>query len=337
MKFIKRIGMVLAVLIVLWTLLAFFGPKRIHVERSMAMQTDASVPFNQVNTLKNWKNWSYWDHLDTVTMKDTWEGPEAGAGAKHGWDSPNKQVGKGTLTITKSEPNRFVETELYFDGMGTSMGGWKMADTAGMAKVTTYMDMDVAFMMRPVMLFMNMDKMLGDDFEKSLTSLKNYCEKMPKQEQYTLVEKDQPAMMLLTVKDSVKNIAEIGPKLGEMFQKVGVEMKKAGAEFAGPVFAVYSVFKPGENIVFEAGVQVNRKVTGKMKEVRYWETQPGKVVCLDYYGPYDKMQPAYDQINQWAKDNNKKLGKDAWELYVGDPGLEKDPMKVLTQVMYYIE
>jgi effector-binding domain-containing protein len=337
MKFLKRLGIFILALLVVWIVLALFQPKVVHVQRSMVMNTDAATVYSQVNTLKNWKVWSFWDNIDKKTMKDTWEGPESGVGAIHKWESPNDSVGKGTLTITKSEANKLVETKLEFDGKGEAMGGVRLADTTGGTNVTWYMDMEIPFFFRPMCLFMNMDKMLGPDFEKTLSNLKSTCENMPKPMEFAMGEKDQPSMMVLTILDSVKTIDQIGPKLGELYGKIGAELKEANGKMAGPVFAIYHTFAPGNKIVLEAGVPVDKKIEKTSAPVKYWETKAGKVVSLDYYGPYDKMQPAYDQVKKWAQDNNKKLADAPWEIYVGDPGVEKDPMKILTQLVYYVE
>ena len=57
---------------------------------------------------------------------------------------------------------------------------------------------------------------------------------------------------------------------------------------------------------------------------------------VDFYGPYDKLKAAHDAIAQYAKDKGLKLKSPAIEEYIGDPGVEKDPNKVLTRVYYLI-
>ena len=335
MKFFKRVVIFILVLLVIWSVAALFCPKVIHVERSMIMKSDAKTVFTQINTLKNWKTWSFWDNIDTKTMKDEFTGPESGVGAKHAWESPNDSVGKGSITISKSEENKFVGLELHFDGKGDATSAWKIADTTGGVNVTTYIDFAMPFFMRPMCLFMNMDKMLGPDFERSLSNLKTIAEK-PVTPDYMVVEKDQASMMILSIPDSVKSVNDIGPKLGALYGEIGMQVGKAGAKMAGPVFCIYHHFAPNR-IIMEAGVQVDKKISKTEGRVKYWETKGGKVVSVDYYGSYDKMQPVYDIIKKWAADNNKKLSTDAWEIYIGDPGIEKDWSKILTQVVFAVE
>src|ERR1041385_2619959 len=136
MKILKRIVIVIVILLAAWIILALIAKPEVHVERTTMINAPASAAFEQVNSLKNWKTWSYWDNIDKVSMHDSFAGPESGVGALHYWNSPNDSVGKGNLKITQSTPNQFVETELSFEGMGSSMGGWKFKDTTGGVMVT---------------------------------------------------------------------------------------------------------------------------------------------------------------------------------------------------------
>jgi hypothetical protein len=175
MKILKGIGFTIIILGVIYIVLALFGPSKMHVERSTMINASSGTVYNEINTIKEWQTWSYWDNIDP-NMKSTYEGPESGVGAVHHWTSENDSVGNGMLTVMKSEPTSLVECKLEFEGMGEAISGWKISDTTGGVKATAYMDSDVPFMMRPMMMFMNMDAMLGPDFEKSLSGLKSRCE-----------------------------------------------------------------------------------------------------------------------------------------------------------------
>jgi effector-binding domain-containing protein len=342
MKILKRIGIVLGVLVGIWVILALFAPAKVHVERTTMVNAPSNVVFEQVNTLGNWKSWSYWDNIDKVTMKDSFSGPPAGVGAVHYWDSPNDSVGKGSLTITKSEPNSFVETTLYFDGMGTSVGGWKMKDTAGAVQVTTYMDMESPFLMRPMLLFMNMDEMLGGDFEKSLAGLKGVAEASAKAAPTSDVKIEATTvepMKVMTIMDSCTS-ANISEKLGALYGEIGEAMKKQNLNQAGAPFAVYHKVTTNAdgsmNFVLQAGIQVDKpgKTDGRVK---YWETPAGNVVKAWHYGTYEATAQTHELIDAWMTKNGKTADGSPWEVYVTDPGVEKDPSKWLTEIYYPVK
>lgn len=342
MKIVKRIALVLGILVGIWLILALIAPAECHVERTTVINAPAATVYEQVNSFRNWKTWSYWDNIDKQTMNDSFAGPEAGVGATHYWNSPNDSVGKGHLTITKSEPNSFVETELFFDGMGSSFGGWKIKDTVGGVKVTTYMDMKSPFMMRPMMLFMNMDKMLGGDFEKSLAGLKQASEAAANAAPTSNVRIEATTvepMKIMSVLDSCTS-ANISQKLGELYGEVGVALKKQNLNQAGAPFAVYHKVTTNPDgsmhFVIQAGIPVDKagKTDGRVK---YWETPAGNVVKAWHYGSYESTAQTHELMHNWITKNGKTIDGAPWEVYVTDPGNEPDQSKWLTEIYYPVK
>ena len=336
MKILRKIGIALFALAFIYIVLAFIAPSHCRVERSAIINSDAKIVFTNVNTLKKWKQWSYWDNIDKVTMKDSFSGPESGVGAKHWWESKNDSVGKGTLTISKSEENKYIEAELYFDGMGTSMAGWRFADTTGGTKVTASMDMDIPFLGRPFMMFMNMDKMLGGDFEKTLAGLKTLSENEPKTPEIIVEEKDIPAMHVLTITDTVSVTPEIGPMLGKLYMEIGKVATEFKYEQNGAVFCIYHKFD-SNMIVMEAGIPIKTKGDKTKGRVKNYSFSGGKAAFTEFKGPYEQTILAHNAINKWAKENGKTLLASPWEVYVNDPGIVKDPNEYLTDIYYFIK
>lgn len=341
MKILKRIAIVLGALVVVYLVVAMVCSSTVHVERSMVINADSKTVYDQVNTLQNWKSWSYWDNIDTA-MVSKYEGPAAGVGAKHSWESNNDSVGKGTLTITKAEEGRFVETELYFDGMGTSLGGWKIRDTTEGVLVTTYMDMEIPFLMRPMMAMMDMDAMLGSDFSKSLSGLKMVAEEKAKASAVPQVKIEATTagpMKVLTIKDSCTE-KDISEKLGALYGEIGQVMGTAGATQAGAPFAIYHKVEKtpdgGMKFWLEAGIPVDKEVKSSGR-VNYWEMPGGNVVKAWHYGSYESTEQTHETIDAWMKANNKAMAGAPWEVYVTDPGKEPDQSKWLTEIYYPVQ
>lgn len=338
MRILKRTALVLVIVLLVYIVAAFFCKSKVHVERSIAVKAEAATIFNQINTLKNWKNWSYWDNIDK-NMKSVYSGPEAGVGAKHSWESASDSVGKGTLTITKSEPNKFVETELAFEGMGTSLGGWKINDSAGTVTVSTYMDINVDFLFRPMMAMMNMDEMLGSDFNKSLSNLKNYCEKLPANPELKIEATTIGPMKMLTIKDSADE-SNISQKLGELYGQIGAVMKKQNLNMAGAPFAFYDHVQDLEGgkmkFVLRAGITIDRagKTDGR---VEYSEMRGGNVVKGMHYGSYESTGISHDLMQKWMQENGKTIIGSPWETYVTDPMTVADTSKWLTEIYYPVK
>lgn len=338
MKILIRTAIALGIIVVIYVVIALFCQSRIHVERSLAIKADASTIFNQINDLKNWKNWSYWDNIDP-NMKSSFEGPNAGVGAKHLWESENDSAGKGTLTITKSEPNTFVETELSFEDMGTSIGGWRIKDTAGSRTVSAYMDIDITFLLRPMMAMMDMEAMLGADFTKSLEGLRKTCEGMSTTPELRIEATTVGPMKVVTIGDS-GTMMEIGEKLGAIYGEIGAYLKKEGATMAGAPFSIYhkEVTAPDGMMTFwfEAGVAVDKEVKSTDR-IQYKEMPGGNVVKAMHYGSYEATAKSHELMQTWMSTNGKTVTGSPWESYVTDPMMEKDTAKWLTEIYYPVK
>ena len=110
MKIVKRILITLVVLAIIITAVGFLSPKHVHVERSLTMKAPAEIIHAQINNLKNWNKWSPWYKMDTA-MKMVYNGTDAGAGAGYKWESQNKNVGSGDMTIISRSEERRVGKE----------------------------------------------------------------------------------------------------------------------------------------------------------------------------------------------------------------------------------
>jgi effector-binding domain-containing protein len=334
MNVVKKVFIVLLVLLGIFVLVSLFLPSKVKVQRSIFINAPSSVVFEQINNFKNWPKWSYWDNIDPE-MKSTYEGPESGVGAKHIWSSEHKDVGHGSITIVESKPNSLVMTDLDFEGMGTSHGGWTITDSANGSNVTTFMEMDMGFFGRIMGLMM--DKMLGGDFEKTLEGLKKHCESLPAVPQAgkIAVEPTTTPEQLLATYKSTTNLQTISDDIGASYGKIGEFMKKNQLEIAGPVLAIYHSFS-SEKIDMECGIPINKEVKGD-GTVNVIKLPAGNAIVAHYYGPYMGTKDAHAAIDTYVKENNKKVIGAPWEVYVTDPGVEKDTAKWLTEVYYPVE
>ena len=110
-------------------------------------------------------------------MKTTYSGTAAGTGAIYAW-SGNDQVGEGRMTITESQPSERVGIHLEFlkPFASTSETLFAFQPQGDAVKVTWTMKGENNFFAKAFGLFMNMDKMIGGDFEKGLAQLKTLAE-----------------------------------------------------------------------------------------------------------------------------------------------------------------
>ncbi|MBN8702339.1 MAG: SRPBCC family protein [Bacteroidetes bacterium] len=334
MKIVKRIGLIVLGLVLLVTIISLFLPKNAHVERSIIINTNKETPFELVNNLKQWDLWSPWHKIDTAMIK-TYSGPVAGTGASYSWDSKNRNVGQGKLTIIHSIPSDTINTELIFADQGTALGGYAFAKEAEGVKVTWWIDFEMG--MNPVAKIVGvfMDKMIGSDFETGLKSLKSISESMPMTPSIEMTEENIPGTKVVSIREEVKD-AEISSKMGEFFGELMTFTQTNKLQLAGPVFALYHGQSENE-IDLETCIPVAdfpAKAEGRIKAT---QLQPIKAVMYDYYGPYSKLSEAHAKINDWINHNSKKVNGSPREVYITDPVMEKDSTKWLTKIYYPVE
>jgi len=173
---LKKIGIALGVVVVIFLLVVATRPSTFKIERSLVVAAPPAIVFAQVNDFNLWAAWSPWEAMDP-TMKRTHSGAPSGVGAVYDW-SGNDKVGEGRMTITESRPGEAVGIKLEFikpmqatndtvftfkaEGEGTQVN-WAMSGNNN-------------FMAKAFSLFMNMDDMIGKDFEKGLASMKTVAE-----------------------------------------------------------------------------------------------------------------------------------------------------------------
>jgi len=173
---LKKIGIGLAVVLV--ALVGFIAtrPSTFHIERSTKIAAQPEVVFGQINDLHKWQGWSPWEKLDPA-MKKTHSGAPSGTGAVYSWVG-NKDVGEGRMTITDSRPSELVEIKLEFlkPFEATNKTTFSVKPGGDGSNVTWSMDGSNNFMSKAFGLFMDMDSMIGKDFEKGLAGMKQISE-----------------------------------------------------------------------------------------------------------------------------------------------------------------
>jgi effector-binding domain-containing protein/ribosome-associated toxin RatA of RatAB toxin-antitoxin module len=339
MKFLKRLLYFIVILVALLLVISFFLPSKAHVERSLQMKgvKPASV-YAQINDLKSYDKWMPWNKKDP-NMKKNWGDKTSGTGASYSWESKDKQVGNGSLTITESVPDKLVRTDLNFMENGTGKGGWELEEKDGGTNVKWFMDSEAGggFFTKAISkyVFLFMDKMVGKDFEDGLASLKKAAEATPAlpnmpDPKMVVEEKNSPSRDLLYIKTSADNFGDIGKRLGSAYGEIGAFAKSLGLKTTGAPMAFYS--GPDYPMQIEAAVPVDKLPPATQGNINVKQIQESKAIVIHFWGPYELIPKAYDKIKDWMKANNKESNGAPYEVYIGDPGVEKDPYKVQTDI-----
>ncbi|OFI38794.1 transcriptional regulator [Arthrobacter sp. SW1] len=142
------------------------------VSRSALIPAPPSAIFPLVNDFHEWTKWSPWEAMDP-NLSRSYSGPESGVGAKYEWTGNNK-VGSGNMEIVGSdEPSRVrIRLEFIKPFKGVNPTVFTFVPEGGATRVTWAMTGENKTLLSKLFsLVMNMDKMVGKDFEKGLASL----------------------------------------------------------------------------------------------------------------------------------------------------------------------
>lgn len=173
---LKKILLILAVAIATILVAAAFQPDEFRVTRNTTLAAAPAAVFAEVNDFRRWQGWSPWEKLDPA-MKRTFAGPAAGVGAVYGWDG-NNEVGAGRMTMTDARPAEFIRVRLEFlkPMEAQSTAEFTFRPEGGGTAVTWTMFGKNNYLGKIMCLFMNMDKMLGGQFEEGFAHLKAITE-----------------------------------------------------------------------------------------------------------------------------------------------------------------
>ncbi len=181
MRILKKILIGLGALIVLLFIISIFLPSTVHVERTVEIKAKAPAIYSLVNTPSTYDRWMPWNKIDPG-MKKQFFGPASGVGAGYSWESDNREVGNGSLTITESRPD-FVKSFMDFKENGTGTGGFILNEENDKTRVTWTMDskFEGNFFKAAIGKYMGlfMDKMVGPSFEQGLNDIKKIAESQP--------------------------------------------------------------------------------------------------------------------------------------------------------------
>lgn len=171
------VAMVIVVLVVGVLGYAASKPNAFRVERSAIIPAPPDKVFAFLGDFHRWEAWSPWERLDRE-MKKTYGGPASGKGATYEWEG-NRQVGQGRMEIIEATVPTKLKIKLNFikPFQAEHATEFTLRPSGGATDVTWAMHGQNQFMAKVMGIFMNMDKMIGNDFEKGLANLTTAAQK----------------------------------------------------------------------------------------------------------------------------------------------------------------
>jgi hypothetical protein len=176
---LKLIALIVIVAVVVVLVLAALKPDHFRVLRSASIDAPPERIFPLINDFHRWGAWSPYEHKDP-DMKRTFSGAASGRGAIYEW-AGNSNIGSGRMEIVESSAPSKVAIRLDFlkPFEAHNMATFTLEPAGGATKVTWIMDGPTPFVGKIMHVFINMDRMVGTDFEAGLANLKTAAEREP--------------------------------------------------------------------------------------------------------------------------------------------------------------
>lgn len=171
------IAILIAVFVAGVLILAATKPDSFQVRRAMTIKAPPEKLFALINDFKAWTAWSPWEEKDPA-MKRSYGAVTVGKGATYAW-AGDKNVGQGSMEITDAQSPSKLVLKLDFLKPFEAHNSVEFAIKAegDATSVTWTMTGPTPFLGKIIHVFIDMDKMVGKDFESGLAKLKAAAEK----------------------------------------------------------------------------------------------------------------------------------------------------------------
>jgi uncharacterized protein YndB with AHSA1/START domain len=169
------IAVVIALAIAVILILAAMRPDTFRIERKASIGAPTEKLFALISDFQQWRSWSPWENRDP-DLKRSYDGAERGKGAVYAWEG-NKNVGSGRMEILDATPSQIViKLDFFKPFEAHNQAEFTLTPQGGATNVIWAMHGPAPLMFRVMHLVMNMDKMVGKDFEAGLANLRKVAE-----------------------------------------------------------------------------------------------------------------------------------------------------------------
>lgn len=173
---LKLIG--IAVVVLVGGFLAYVAsrPDTFRVQRTATIKAPPEKIFPHLDDFQRWPAWSPYERKDPA-MKRTLSGAPSGRGAVYEWEG-NKDIGQGRMEILETAPPSQLTLKLDFvkPFEAHNIVDFTLEPWGDSTQVTWAIHGPSPFISKVMGIVLNMDKMIGKDFEAGLAALKTVSE-----------------------------------------------------------------------------------------------------------------------------------------------------------------
>lgn len=158
-------------------IIALFTKKGYTLKREVVINKSSNDVFQYLRHIKNQDKFSKWVMMDPAMRKE-FRGSDGTVGFVYAWEG-NKRAGKGEQEIKGIEEGKYLDLEVRFEKPFQAVAKTPFtveAISPQQSKVTWGMSSSMNYPMNIMLLFMNMESLLGKDMDTSLETLKGILE-----------------------------------------------------------------------------------------------------------------------------------------------------------------
>jgi hypothetical protein len=151
-------------------------PDTFRMQRSAVIDAPPEKILALIDDFRRWADWSPWEKLDPE-MKRTFSGAASGRGAAYAWEG-NRKAGAGRMEITESSPQRIaIQLDFTRPFKASNVTTFALQPRGASTELTWAMEGPSPFINKVMGVIINLDKMIGKDFDAGLASLKALAER----------------------------------------------------------------------------------------------------------------------------------------------------------------
>jgi len=149
-------------------------PDSFKIVRSLEIKAAPETIAPHLSNFHDWQAWSPWEGIDADLVR-SYDGPSSGKGAVYGWKG--QKTGEGRMEILDASPEHIdIQLDFIKPFKANNLAVFKLKPQADKTLVVWSMSGKNAYLNKLFSLFMDMDAMIGKDFEKGLNQLKTLVE-----------------------------------------------------------------------------------------------------------------------------------------------------------------
>jgi hypothetical protein len=178
MKIVKNILLIILGIIVIFLAIGLFLDKDYAVEREIVISSPKTEVFDYIKYLKNQDNYSVWQKNDPHMVK-SYRGQDGTVGFVARWESDSANVGVGEQEIIKIEEGKRIDFELrFYEPFESIEPAYMEVESLDGDRTLVKWGFNGHFdyPMNLMLLFMDMEEMVGNDLETGLKYLKEELE-----------------------------------------------------------------------------------------------------------------------------------------------------------------